>query len=419
VVVDDGYQLLLGDLRTGKIQASIPYRDLKWGLRVNAPGPISATIRPFSKQLRNHDLRSLTATVKQFMAIGYGEEILEAGPIWTRPFDEDTAEMTLNGLGLWSIFDRRKNVNGAMLLPGARVTEDVIKVADVHLGSVARELVRISIQDNPYGGDLPVVLPDVVADPGNPGRTYNGYNLTWLGDDLRELTKAEGGPDLRFRPRRKPGNPTFIEWVLEHGAIDVLTQDGPDHQWDARPARSGIAKLGVSQDGQRMGAKAWVTGSGQEQQLRLASKVDTTLVDAGYPWLEVEASAGDEEDLTVLQSMANRGAQDARYPWDAWSLTVRADTRPRLGTYQAGDWALVNTPENHPVLPAGGKVRVRILAVDGSAGNEVTLAVAPIQGVQGSATAAVTIADPNATPVVLPLIPGDSLAPAPSLILTS
>lgn len=417
MVVNIYPRLLLGDLRTGKIQATLPYRSVKWGERLNAAGPLTATLRPFSEELARYDLRSLTATVKQFMAIEYGDHILEAGPIWDRPFDQDTWEVTLQGLGLWSVFDKRKNVNGDMLLPGAKVTEDIIQVNNAHLGSIAREWVRISIEDNPYGGDLPIVLPDHI--PGTHTRTVHGYNLGWLGDDLRELTKAENGPDIRFRPRRKPGNPTYIEWVMEHGAIDILEQDGPAWQWDVRVEQSGVAKLGVNQDGTGLGSLAWVPGSGQEEEMKLATQRDLTLVGAGYPWLEVEASGGDEESMTVLQSLANQKVADASNPWNTWTMTVRADVWPTLGSYHAGDWALVNTPENHPYLPTSGKVLVRILAIDGDGGNEVSVTVAPIQGTEETGTAGVTIGDPNAAPVPLPLLASETLLVSPSLILTS
>lgn len=376
--LDDNYGLILGDVRTGVIQARIPFSDLKWGVRLNAAGPVSAVLRPHSKQLERWDLRNLTATVKQFMGVTYGDQVLEAGPIWTRNYDQDARTLAINGLGIWSIFDRRKNVPGAYLVPGAKVTEAVIGLNGYHLGSVARELVRISTQDNPYGGGLPIVLPAFIAGPHT--KTYRGYNLGWLGDDLRELTKLDGGPDLRFRPRYVTGDATRLEWSLEHGAVDVLQQSGPDWQWDARVERSGLAKLGVAQDGTKLGAMAWTPGNGQEQAMKLATSRDLTLVNAGYPWVEVEESAGDEESDAVLQSISDRRVADAARPWDTWSMTVRADTRPELGLYLPGDWASVNTPDDHPVLPPGTRSRVRILSMDGDATKDVKLAVAPIQG---------------------------------------
>lgn len=406
VVNQDGYRLLIGDLRTGKIHVpDLPNAGLKWGLRLNNSGPMSATLRPFSDDLAPYPIRALTTLNKQFMAVAYGDTILEAGPILKRPYDEETREMTISGLGLWNIFDRRKNLPGAYLVPGAKVTEAVKYVSPRHFGSVGRELIRTSIQDNPYGGDLAIVLPATRA--GSTKRTYQGYNLTWLGEDLRKLTQADDGGDMRLRPRFVPGDATRIEWVYEHGEVDILHQSGPDWSWDTSVEDSGVAGLGVDQDGSGVGSKSWVPGSGQEQSMKLASQIDTTLVDAGGPWVEVEESGGDEEDLAVLQGLADRTLADAARPWDTWSVTVRADTDPRLGSYLPGDWAVINTPRSHPILPAGIRARVRILAMDGDHSMGVKLTVAPIQTLES------TTPDPVYSSA---LLPSPTLLPSPALL---
>lgn len=389
MVVSDGYQLILGDVRTGLINARIPFAGIKWGMRLNDSGPLSADLRPYAEELLKYPIRSLTTTNKQYMAVSYGDAILEAGPILTRP-DDETGGMKINGVGVWNIFDRRKNLPGAYLLPGAKVPEAVKKITNKHPGSIARELLRMSMEDNPYGaGGLPIVLPASIT--GTESRTYKGYNLSWIGDDLRDLAKMV---DMRFRPRFVPGDATRIEWVFEHAAVDVLTQAGPDWVWDARVERSGLAGLNVNQDGSGLGAVAWATGSGQETAMKLASARNLALVSAGFPWVEVEESGGSEEDQAVLQSVADRAAADAAQPWDTWTLTVRADgaprpdgslTAPRLGEYMPGDWAIVNTPDNHPIIPPGARARVRILSMDGDGGQNVKLTVAPIQGLEGTA----------------------------------
>jgi hypothetical protein len=315
------------------------------------------------------------------MAVSYRGEILEGGPIWTRDYDQDTGDLTLNGLGLWSIFDRRKTLAGNVLDDTLHQGRSTMAVTKGHLGSVARELVRVSIQDNPFanGGELPVALPADI--PGTAHQwNYKGYNLSWIGDDLRELTNQEGGPDLRFRMRYATGGGNQVEWVLEHGTVDVLHQAGPDWEWDAKVERSGISKLGVTQDGTGMASMAWTPGSGQEQEMRLTVARDLTLLNAGFPWLETEEAAKDVEDWTILQSTVDRKMADSARPWEAWRLVVRADAHPLLGTYRPGDWAVINLPDEHPILPPLGKVRVRIMAIDGDDSSSVKLELAPIQG---------------------------------------
>lgn len=407
VNVDDGFRVFVGDVRTGTIDAYLPVvlSSLKWGQRLNAAGPVSVAVKARSKQARHLDLRTITTTTKQFLGVSYGDTILECGPIGARGYDIETETLSLSAVGLWNIFDRRKNVPGSALLPGANVPKSRIDVYRGHLGSIARELVRISIQDNPYGGDLPVVLPANIPGTAHE-RHYKGYHLGWIGDDLRELTKVDDGPDLRFRPRFVSGVDNRVEWVMEHGVVDILHQSGPDWRWDSSVTRSPVGKLGVDQDGTEVAAMTWAPGAGQEQAMKLAAARQLALVQAGYPWTESERTSNNEESQTVLQKVANRGLADTSRPWDSWTVEVRADQDPRLGSYLPGDWAVVRTPEDHPVLAGGELVRVRILAVDGGAGSSVSLAVAPIQG-----------GDPAKAPALVSasLFPAETLSPSETL----
>ncbi|AZS09773.1 minor tail protein [Arthrobacter phage TattModd] len=383
MVVEDSYRVFVGDVRTGRVNATIPVSDFKWGIRLNAAGPVTATIRTASEEARFLDLRNLTLTKKQFLGVSYGETILECGPIWKRSFDPKSYALSLQAQGLWSIFDRRKNVPGAALRAigdPARVAPALAsyKVQGKHLGSIAREIVRRSIQDNPYGGDLPVSLPADIA--GIHEREYFGYNLGWIGDDLRELTGVQGGPDLRFRPRFKAGDPSMVEWVLEHGKVDILQQSGPDWKWDASVEKTPVAEYGIEQDGSGMADFAWSPGSGQEEAMPVATARNLTLLRAGYPWTETEQGNSQEENFSLLQGLANRTISDHVLPWDAWSMIVKANGNPKLGSYLPGDWAKVRTPNDHPVLPPNREARVRLLSIDGDHTNNVSMGVAPIQG---------------------------------------
>ncbi|AOQ28290.1 minor tail protein [Arthrobacter phage Lasagna] len=383
MVVEDSFRVFVGEVKTGRVNATLPVSAFKWGMRLNAAGPVSATVRVASKEARKVDLQNLTLATKQFLGVSYGDTILECGPIWKRNFDPKTYELNLQAQGLWSIFDRRKNLPGAALrAPGDPLRVDPAKakftVANKHLGSIARELVRRSIQDNPWGGQLPISLPADLA--GTATRTFYGYNLAWIGDELRELSATENGPDMRFRPRFKADDPSLVEWAFEHGT-NLMGQAGPDWTWDASVEKSQLADYGVDQDGTELASMAWSPGSGQEEAMRLAVARNTKLLNAGYPWTEVENGSSQEESLAVLQALANRTAADHSQPWDAWSMIVKANANPKLGLYLPGDWAQAITPMDHPILPQGKAARVRMLSIDGDHTNNVSIAVAPIQGV--------------------------------------
>lgn len=401
VVTDTGFRAFVFNTVTGKITGDLPVAKVAWGERLNGPGQIQLTTLVEAKEVRNLDLRMSTQVVVQSLGISYNGVILEAGPIWMQDYDADKETLSLTASGVWSIFDVRKalkgNAPGGALDPEQWHAEaaaegweapggSVISMVNTTLGSIARELVRISIQDNPFlridglnAGSLPIVLPAPVA--GTRQENYNGFDLGWIGERLRQLTTRQNGPDIRFRPRFKGEDPTFVEYILETGseAQPLLQQTGPDWLWDTSVMKSGAVKLSVKRDGTKLAARAWVPGNGQERNMLLAWQTDPTLVEAGFPWTEVDTASKQIEDMDVLQGYADRLLADSAAPWDQWSLSVRADVAPKLSDYLPGDWARIIVGPGHPII-LPGEYRVRILAVDGDHTEIVKLTVAPIQG---------------------------------------
>jgi len=401
VVERVGYQAFLCNTVTGKITTFFPPSKVAWGMRLNGPGQIQASVKVDAEELRNIDLRMASMALRQSLGIAYDGQILECGPIWTQDYDAEREELALTASGIWSVLDMRKALKG--LAPGPahdapewhtgyaangwlQPTASSITLSGLTLGSIARELVRISIEDNPFtrpdgsnAGALNIVLPDEIAGPHT--KTYNGFDLGSIGARLRELTELQNGPDIRLRPRFKGDDPTVVEWALETGTEEqpLLVQNGPDWLWDTAVQRSGVVKLGVKRDATGMAARAWVPGNGQERNMLVAWQTDTSLIDAGFPWTEADIAAKEIEDQTLLNSLADRVLTDSLAPWDQWSLQVRADQAPRLGQYLPGEWAQINVGPGHPMIEPG-LYRVRVMAVDGDHTETVKLTVAPMQG---------------------------------------
>lgn len=376
----DGYHVFLCDTVTGKFKRTIPVSDSGWGLKINDAGTVTASLPVEARELARLDVRAATTPVRQSLGVAYDGQILECGPIWGRKYNPAKEQLELTAAGLWSLFDRRKALLQSALANGQTPAKTVWTIQKNDLGSIARELVRASINDNPWGGGLNIVLPD-----DNPGtlrkRTYNGYDLAWIGNRLRELSAVTNGPDIRFRPRFNATDPTIVEWVMEYGteAAPLLQQAGPDYSFDATREKGGIVDIGVDEDATGIAARAWQPGSGQERNMKLAYATTTDLLSKGWPWTEVDEAKKDVEDSDILQDGADQLLFESKAPWQQWSIAVRADQSPRLGTYQPGDWARLAIPEGHPILDPGD-VRIRIMGISGDDSEKVKLTVAPIQG---------------------------------------
>ena len=392
-MVNSDFDVFLCNTVTGKITAYVPVSELSWGQRLNDSGSVSATLPVGAEELRNVDLRLGAQVLSQSLGVVYNGTILECGPIWSQEYDAEAETLKLNASGLWSILNARKALPGTA--PGTALAPAVEHAVNPStatlalrgsLGDIARELVRVAIQDNPFtrpdglgAGHLNIVLPPVQG--GTRTRNYFGYDLGWVGERLADLTGVQNGPDIRFRPRFSPADATVVEWVMEVGteAAPLLVQDGPDWLWDTAVAESGVVKLGVTRDAASLASRAWVPGNGQEAERQIVWATDPTLAAYGFPWTEIDDSAKDVESPSELQGYADRLLAESGAPWDEWSLEVRADAAPRLGDYLPGDWARINVGPGHPMIEPG-VYRVRVMAVDGNDSAAVKLTVAPMQG---------------------------------------
>lgn len=418
-MVVNSYRCFAYDTTTGKIMGNLPVVDPKWSLRVNAAGTITASVPATSREVAGLDIKAVTTPLRRSLAFSFGGTILEAGPVLRRRYDEKTRRLELTAKGLWSIFDRRKALPGWALRIGVPVSTATLSIGPTSMGSIARELVRVSIQDNYYGlGTLPVVLPEVI--PGDHVRNYEGYDLRWIGEALRQLTTAgSDGPDIRFRPRFRGDDPTRVEHVLETGTpgSPLLSQSGPDWLWDGRRPKSDVVGFGAEESAESMAARAWVPGNGTERDMLVGAATDLSLASNGWPWTEVDNASKQEESLDTLNALALADLAQAMGPEEQFSITVRADGVNALGEFMPGDFARVVIPDNHPLLDPGPQ-RVRIMGLDGGWDNQVKITVAPFIGaVSGSAYAASSTVASADTPPDVPypdanLYPSYSLYPA-------
>lgn len=375
-------QIICGELRTGRILATVPCTSASWSVAYRGAGAVSATI-PLTSLLADDraDLLNYLDPARCYLAARYGDTILEAGPIWGHAYDDDTGDLTINAGGLWSLFDHRKVVK--VLGVGEKVAATSLTYTNLGLGTIAKRLVEAAQAHT--GGSLPVVFQaDETA--GNT-RTYPGHLLKRTGDALRDLTGVIGGPDIDFAPRLTTDR-LSIEWVMRTGtaAQPLLSQSGGDWAWDLTIPRGTLSGLSVERDATRLGYRAYVPGSGIEADQPIALVEDLTRTSAGYPLLEVDEAHSSVTEQATLDAHASALLARSLRPWVTWSWqTETTDQAVPLGQFRPGDWASVNVGNNHPYLaPLGvtGKQRTRILAFSGDLGQVVKITTAPMMEVR-------------------------------------
>ena len=228
------------------------------------------------------------------------------------------------------------------------------------------------------GGGLPIDLP--ADEAGTATRTYYGFELARISERLKQIEDVENGPDLMFAPY-VVGNLDQVRWRMLTGttADPLLHQAGPDHVWDRTTPKTPIVSLDVDVDSAQMGDRAWVTGQGSDTELLMSMYQDQSLRVLGYPLLEVDETRSSVSDYTTLGAHTRALLRSSARPYQTWTMVIRANVTPLLGTYRVGDWARVHVGDNHPYIPAReGYYRTRIMDISDAPNGNVHITLAPV-----------------------------------------
>jgi hypothetical protein len=360
--------LLFGDLRGGRIHDTLDVTGCGWEQVANDAGTITQTVVEAHEVRRK--LKGQMFTAKSFLAVDVDGRLQEAGPVWSLAWNDVNRQLTIGAAGLWSLFDHR-SVLPVITDPTQTVQQQVTQVAGTDLGGIGRALVSQAMTH--LGGDLPLVLgADTIGDR---TETFYGWQLAKIGDQVRQLTTREGGPDIRFRPDYTSDR-LGVQWFYEAGTEDspLLTQAGDDWYFDQTVPRSPVLNIDTDEDGTQMGMLAWATGNGSEADILMAHWSDLTLIGEGWPLLEVFEADSTVEDQDVLDEHAQNLAERSARPPVAWKVAVKGSAAREV---LAGHYARVIVKNDHPWLPAG-ETFLRVAKKSGDLTDKVTLTMYPI-----------------------------------------
>lgn len=400
---------LLGNLSTGRRILDLPVLKGSWEQRLGAPETIRATIDLNDPDAQALDLDNTAAPAMTFLAVAEGDMILAAGPIWVADYDADKRILELAASGLGSYFNYRHIL--PLLARTIPVSQWTVEVPDpenpgelmtipnpalattstnAHLGTIAKGLVQQA--EEWAGGDLPIVYED--DRPGIHARTYNAIDFKPILEAHDDLANVENGVESRFTGRFAEDG-LGVEWVFETG--DPLIHSDTVHLWDRSVPHNPISGLRVVKNAAGLAGLSWAQGGKQEDTVLIARAEDTTLIDAGYPLMEIlDTSHSTVSEQPTLDGYAQGNLRTR--PVETWQFTTEAFpvddegvvAGPQLGQYRMGDycdivsaaWKPVTDTEDEQGDPylerSGGVSRHRIIGLSGDEqGQRVQVTLAP------------------------------------------
>lgn len=365
------YTYAIADLRTNTLLEEIPLTSVRFNKPLNGSGRFSATwkLDERSGHLNPHDL---TMPTRRVIYAFRDSRPMWGGVIWSRAYDSERDTVEIGAGEFWSYFDHRKVLPLVPANPTLTTVAGLSTTYDnVDQNEIARQLVTQAQAHT--GGDIKIELDTTVSNTLRD-RTYNGYDLTDVGEALRNLAGVIDGPDMVFdvipsatgAPRR----------ILRIGT-PWLGQQGSSHVWELG---GNAIRYTWPTDGTRMATRAYATGEGVDLGTPIAVHEQPERYDQGFPLLEVEHNYSGAEGESTLAGHAEADQQAARMPVVLPTIEVRGDIPPTAADINRGDdgW-LVVPPDRFHRNGFEGAVRVIDMEFAPSIDAErVTLTLAPL-----------------------------------------
>ncbi|PPF64527.1 hypothetical protein C5E11_03810 [Clavibacter michiganensis] len=337
---------MLGDLRTGRNLVYLPasgVAELSWSESRNAADDLSVTFNLADRATKKLGIPGASTPGATF-AVAVVDGVPKCGgPIWISNYARATRKRKITAKGMWSYFDHR------VLIPLIAQTRPVISpttgepdpamstfYSGISFGTMAKRMVQRAVQFT--GGNVPIVFgPDEAA---GREKEYEGTDLAYVGERLRQLTELENGPDITFTPRFTQDG-LGMEWVLRTGTEAKPNLSGETiHIWDYSVPKPSIADLETTIDASNLASRYWMSGGRNDDRTYIERADDSTLLAAGFPLLEVAASS----DATTVEGLVSKAVEQVRVnrlPKSSWSFKVRTDGDPNPADVSVGDYCRI------------------------------------------------------------------------------
>lgn len=332
--------------------------------KLNDMGSFNVSCRVDAPENASVDFHTY-ASPKYCWIVAYDSYIAQAGPVWSYHFDDHTRVLSVQGSGIGGMFSRRVTRNSAGTTAIVDASQD-LSYSNLSLRAIMGKLVSDNMAQT-YGA-LPITTSNL-TETGTNTRTYYGYDLKSLADNMRDLANVDQGPEFEFSPAFTSAQ-NAVTWSLNVGS-PTLGDQASNGVWDYGGSLSTI-DVDVNASVSPV-SRVWVKGTGSERALLTGYYQDTTQAASGYPLLDyVDGSHTNASVQTTLDGWAKADQVAYSAPFETWKCGVRVDgllsndlsgagvkVSPGLGDFQVGDAPLFYV-DGHPWIPTG-QYRRRIM----------------------------------------------------------
>lgn len=365
------YRYEVADLRTGYVLGDLPLDGVKYSKKLNDSGTFSGSFTVESRLRKKRmveDPYDWTMPAKRCITAYRDERPVWGGVIWTSSYDSSNGVVQIGAGDYWSYFDHRLVLPVLALVGGTAPSADYVATRTV--GFINTEQLQLSrdlvaLAQAHTGGDIGIEMDATLFSGVYRDRTYDGYELTSVGQALRNLANVKDGPDLLFDVVGLDDQGRPIRQLLQ--GEPLLGVAGSPHVFEYG---ANLVSYTWPRDGTGMISREFATGDGTAEGTPIAVSEDATIYGperGGYPLLESEHQWSGVSELDTLQGHADSKQSISQTPLATPHFTVRGSMSPAVGEWAIGDDALAIIEDDF--FPRGMEATVRIVAAEVTPGS--------------------------------------------------
>jgi hypothetical protein len=325
------YSYLATDLQTNVVLGEIPVNNVSLNCQLNTPGNMQAGGHLDDPRIDNDQMLLVTEPGKTAFWAYRENAIVWGGVILSRQYNSEGKTLTITGQTFEAYAARR--------FPRSVIGTDVLTWNYLQCQTIDNLWKQLQSATRGSIGVLPMNLypANDVAYP----LTINGYDLSISYDDIiQTLVNVDGGPDYTIA-WLEDGNGLPLKQLScglplgqPVGATDLVI-DYPG------PVQSYLYNENASAGNNRW----WATGDGDGALQAAGSADNHDSWDAGYPlWEGVNNYQGVTQQSTINAHAAS-DLKNFPIPLVTHNTDLKGDAFPEFGTYDMGDYVVVNVTD--------------------------------------------------------------------------
>lgn len=329
------YRYIFLELRSDQIISEIDLYGVYANRQISGPGQFNGSFNFDQTGKKNIDLVAATVPGKTWLVVEREGVPVWWGITWSRTYQSQAKTCQLFAWG-FEAYPQKRKITQDLVWNQVPVTQIFVELWG---GMLAAD-----------GSNLGIDIPDITDGPLKDLVVLASDN-NYYSDPMQQLCEAADGFDWTI-DLQKNASGLYTKSLRVGWPSIGQTDDQPDRIVFEYPGNI-VNYYGTEAMGEA-GTNVFTIGAGEGSAMPATETTQASMIANGWPRWDVDVSYKDVTDAAQIAQLAAQQKVVRKPPMESFSITVKSDVPPVVGTYNLGDSCKLElTDPKHPSTAAG------------------------------------------------------------------